>query len=62
MVLVQASGTSLFAAIPIILLVDPVKLEQLLGVVAERGRVLDKLLFDQPTEVVARRLYGLVLG
>src|SRR4029077_16907432 len=61
-VLVQASGTSFLTAIAIILLIDSVELEQLLGVVTKRGRVLDKLLFDQATKVVARRLDGLVLG
>src|SRR5260370_21546194 len=60
--LVQASRASLFAAITIILLVDPVELEQLLGVVTESGRVLDQLFLYQPTKVVARRLDGLVLG
>jgi len=33
-----------------------VKLEQLLGIVTERGRVFDQLLFDQPSQVVAGRL------
>src|SRR5438309_2371254 len=50
------------AAISVVLLIDPVELEQLLGIVTERGRVFDELLFDEPPQVVAGRLDGLVLG
>jgi len=59
-VLVQAPSAGLLAAVAIILLVDPVELEQLLGVVTEGRRVFSSFLFDQPTKVVARRLDGLV--
>ena len=61
-VLVEPFGARLLAAVAVILLVDAVELEQLLGVVAERGRVVEQLLFDEPTQVIAARLDGLVAG
>jgi len=60
-VLAQALRSRLLAAVAIVLLVNAVKLEQLLRFVAESRRVLDQLLFDEPTKVVAGRLDGLVL-
>ena len=61
-VLVEALGPRLLAAISVVLLIDPMELEQLLGIVTERRRVFDELLFDEPPQVVAGRLDGLVLG
>ena len=58
--LVQPAGPRLLAAVAIILLVDAVKLEQLFRSLSERGRVLEQLLFDEPSKVVARRLDGLI--
>ena len=61
-VLVEPFGARLFAAVAVILLVDAMEFQQLLGVVAECGRVLEQLLFDEPTQVIAARLDGLVAG
>jgi len=61
-VLVESLGPRFFAPVAIVLLVDAVELEQLLGVVAEGGRLFDELLLDESSQVVARRLDGLVSG
>jgi len=60
-VLVEAAGPRFFAAVAVILLVDAVELEQLLRGVAEGRRVLDQLLLDEPAQVIAPCLDGLVL-
>ena len=60
-VLVQPLGASLLTAVPVVLLVDAVELEKLLGGVAEGRRVFQELLFDEPPQVIARGLDGLVL-
>src|SRR5207245_10082227 len=57
-VLVEATRASLLAAVAIVLLVDAMELEKLLGIVAERGRVLEQLLFDESSKVIAWPLCG----
>ena len=59
--LVQAASPGFFATVPVVLLVDAVEFEKLLGGVAEGRRVFQELLFDKPPQVIARGLDGLVL-
>ncbi len=60
-VLVEAARTGLLATVAVVLLVDAVEFEQRLRGVAEGRRVLDQLLLDEPAQVIAACLDGLVL-
>jgi len=60
-VLVQPLGASLLTAVSVVLLVDAVELEKVLGGVAEGRRVFQELLLDEPPQVIALGLDGLVL-
>src|SRR5882672_7766447 len=60
-VLAEALGAGLLTPVPVVLLVDAVELEQGLRVVSERRRVLEELLSDEPSKMIARGLDRLVL-
>ena len=62
MVLVQAPGASLLAAVAVVLLVDAVELQQLLGFFAELRSRGAQLLFDRAAEMFRARFDALVLG
>ena len=60
--LVQATSPGFFATVPVVLLVDAVELQQLLGVVGESGRILDQLFLDQAAQMIAGGLDRFVPG
>ena len=60
--LVQAASPGFFATVPVVLLVDAVELQELLGVVRECGRVLHQLFLDQAAQMIAGGLDRFVPG
>ena len=59
-VLIEALGPRLLPAVAVVLLIDAVKLQQLLRVVPECRRVFEELFLDEPAKMVAGRLDGFV--
>jgi len=59
-VLVEATRARLLALVAVVLLIDAMKLQQLLLILGEGRRVLDELFLDQAAEMIAPGLDRLI--